>query len=91
MSGMGPGGILIAVVGIWYVIVNWRLWRDPGRLHPGHWRYGAIYSRLRRWPWQPKEPELSKEEIRNYARGGMLAGIVIFAVGLLLLVITLTE
>ena len=67
------------------------LWRDPGKLYPEHWRYHAVYNRLRRWPWQPKDPELSMEEIRNYPRGSMLASMVGIAVGLLLLILYLTE
>ena len=67
------------------------LWRDPGKLYPEHWRYHAVYNRLRRWPWQPKDPELSMEESRNYPRGSMLASMVGIAVGLLLLILYLTE
>ena len=91
MSGRGAAGVLIVVIGVWWLVLNWRLQSDPSKLHPEHWRYRTVYNRLRRWPWQPRDPELSREEIKRYARGSMLASAVVIAVGLLLLATYLIE
>jgi hypothetical protein len=91
MRGTGLAGIFAILFGLWWLIASWRLWRDPSRLHPDSWWYRVVYNRLRRWPWQPKEPQLSVEEIGNYARLSVTGGAIMIAGGLLLLVIHLAE
>ena len=86
MSGTGIGGILIILGSIWWAIMNRRLWRDPSKLHPGHWMYSGVYSYVRRWQWPPKKGELTREEIKKQALGSMFVGILGIVIGLFLLV-----
>jgi hypothetical protein len=86
MTGAIPGGILAIVGSFWWLAVNWQLYRDPDRLHPKHWRYQAIYRRVRGGVHCQRDDQLSSDEIKSYALGSMFVGVLGIGVGVLMIV-----
>jgi len=66
--------------------VSWRLWRDPKRLKPGHWRYPGIYRRVRGVAWRKGGDELTPQEMRRFAIGRTIVCALGVALGVYLLI-----
>ena len=77
---------LILLTCAWGMAVSWRLWRDPKRLHPGHWRYPAIYRRVRDVARRKGGDELTPKEIRRFAIRSTIVCALGVALGVYLLI-----
>ena len=89
MTGRTATGILVTILSVWWMVASWRWWRDPSRMHPGHWRYAGIYRRIRglRGSLQRHtDSELTNEEIKDYAVKCIILSILAIAFGLYLVI-----
>jgi hypothetical protein len=90
MDGRTVFDLLVILTSIWWLIASWRLWRDPSRLDPKHWQYAGIYRRVRGLLRKDKDAELTSKEIRDYAASSMVGALLGIALGIYLLMTSLT-
>jgi hypothetical protein len=88
MKNIGTG-IVSIVFCLIAVLSHVKLYNSPQSLEIGSARYRGIKNRMRRWPRNSKEGELSANEIRSYAKINIVCGSVIVTLGFLLILLTI--
>jgi hypothetical protein len=88
MTGMGWAGLTVLLItGVLGLVWSWLVWRDPDRLRPGSVMYRVVNARwnnpLRNWIRKTPPDELSKGDIKVFAKGSMIGSLLLIVIALI--------
>ncbi len=84
MAKVQFGGLVALFLGLAMLVWFIRMYRDPGSIAPDSGLYRWIYNRFYSWgqDWD-SQPELSRNQIKRYAVGGLMISAFLIVVGVL--------